>query len=172
MSVPASALSSAEALSRIRRRGLSLALGIVAFDQATKAWMIELVFDPPRLIQLAPFANLAPVWNRGISFGMLSGLPGSGPIILSLLALAIAGALSAWLWRTHRLSLGLALGLVIGGAIGNVIDRLHYGAVVDFLDFHVLGYHWPAFNVADSAITIGVFLMLLDTLRHDRDGPA
>ena len=171
MSVPASALSPIEALSRIRRRGLSLALGILALDQATKAWMIELVFDPPRLIELAPFANLAPVWNRGISFGMLSGLPGSGPIVLSVLALAIAGALTAWLWRAQRLGLGLALGLVIGGALGNMIDRLRYGAVVDFLDFHVLGYHWPAFNVADSAITIGVFLMLLDTLRHDRARP-
>jgi len=153
-----------------RRRGLALALGVIALDQATKAWMLGLVFDPPRRIPVTSFFNLVPVWNRGISFGMFNDLASWGPIILTALALAVSGVLIAWLWRaTHRL-LGLALGLIIGGAIGNVIDRIRYGAVVDFLDFHALGYHWPAFNVADAAITVGVFLMLFDSLSSGNRG--
>jgi signal peptidase II len=168
--LPATALSPAQAVSRIRRRGLALAVAVVALDQAVKAGMIGLVFDPPRLIEVAPFFNLVPVWNRGISFGLFNDLAEFGPIILTALALAVSGLLGAWLWRARRLGLGLTLGLVIGGAVGNVIDRVRFGAVVDFLDFHALGYHWPAFNVADSAITVGVFLMLLDTLSHERVG--
>jgi len=152
----------------IRRRSLGLALAVVALDQAFKVWMLRLVFDPPRIIELTPFANLAPVWNRGISFGMFNDLAEYGPLVLAALALIVSVVLTAWLWQARRLSLGLALGLVIGGAIGNVIDRLRFGAVVDFLDLHAFGYHWPAFNVADSAITVGVFLMLFDTLAADK----
>ena len=79
------------------------------------------------------------------------------------MALAVAGVLTAWLWRTANPLLGLALGLVIGGAVGNVIDRVRFGAVVDFLDFHALGYHWPAFNVADAAINVGIAILLVET---------
>jgi len=99
---------------------------------------------------------------------MFNDLAEYGPLVLAALALIVSVVLTAWLWQARRLSLGLALGLVIGGAIGNVIDRLRFGAVVDFLDLHAFGYHWPAFNVADSAITVGVFLMLFDTLAADK----
>ena len=75
------------------------------------------------------------------------------------------------LWRAQNLLLGLSLGLVVGGAIGNVIDRGRFGAVVDFLDFYVGSYHWPAFNVADSAITVGVILLILDSLKSGDEKP-
>jgi signal peptidase II len=83
-------------------------------------------------------------------------------------ALLISGALVVWLARETRMLTRLALGLVLGGAVGNAIDRLRFGAVVDFLDFHALGYHWPAFNVADSAIVIGAGLLVLESLRGGR----
>jgi len=80
------------------------------------------------------------------------------------LAAVIVAGLSVWLWKSGNRWSGAATGLVIGGAIGNVVDRLQYGAVVDFLDFHVAGYHWPAFNVADSAICVGAGMLILETL--------
>lgn len=142
------------------RLGLLLALGVFIADQITKLWMLDLVFDPPRILTITPFFNLTPVWNRGVSFGMFSSQQDWMPLILSAVAVAISIGLVVWLRRAPSRLMALALGLVIGGAIGNVIDRLRYGAVVDFLDFHVMGYHWPAFNIADAAICIGVVLIL------------
>lgn len=142
------------------RLGLLLALGVFIADQITKLWMLDLVFNPPRILTITPFFNLAPVWNRGVSFGMFSSQQDWMPLILSAVAVAISIGLVVWLRRAPSRLMALALGLVIGGAIGNVIDRLRYGAVVDFLDFHVMGYHWPAFNIADAAICIGVVLIL------------
>ena len=105
------------------------------------------------------------VWNPGISFGMLGRLGDLGPWLLIGCAVAIAVALAFWLLRESRPLTRLALGLVLGGAIGNAIDRIRFGAVVDFLDFHALGYHWPAFNVSDSAIVVGAGLLVLEGLR-------
>ena len=90
------------------------------------------------------------------------------PWLLSGLALAVVVALGFWLRRVAHPLVGVALGLIIGGALGNVIDRVRFGAVVDFLDFHALGYHWPAFNVADSAICVGAALLLVDGLLAPR----
>ena len=142
------------------RQGLLLALVVFIADQILKLWMLDLVFDPPRVLVMTSFFNLAPVWNRGVSFGMFSSQQDWMPLILSAVAVAISIGLVVWLRRAPSRLMALALGLVIGGAIGNVIDRLRYGAVVDFLDFHVMGYHWPAFNIADAAICIGVVLIL------------
>ena len=86
-------------------------------------------------------------------------------------ALAVVVCLVIWLRRTDQMLIGLGLGLVIGGATGNVIDRIRFGAVVDFLDFHLAGYHWPAFNVADAAICVGAVLMLADGLLTRRSQP-
>ncbi|MCB1556607.1 MAG: signal peptidase II, partial [Alphaproteobacteria bacterium] len=108
--------------------------------------------------------NLVLVWNKGISFGMFTQHGDYGPYILSALSLAIAGFFLIWLLRTTNRRLALSIGLVIGGAIGNVIDRLRFGAVVDFLDFHWKDWHYPAFNVADSAIVIGIAFIVLDGL--------
>ncbi len=155
------------------RPGLALAGAVVLLDQAVKAVMLYGVFGlpfpttagawhPP--IAVTDFFNLVMVWNRGISFGLLAETPGASRWLLIGLALAIAGALTVWLARAADRFLILPLGLVIGGAVGNVIDRVLYGAVADFFDFHLLGYHFWAFNVADSAISVGIALLLLDSL--------
>jgi signal peptidase II len=87
-----------------------------------------------------------------------------GPLLLTGLAIVIVIALCIWLWRADTKGVACALGLVIGGAVGNVIDRVRFGAVVDFLDVHAFGYHWPAFNVADSAICVGAAILILESL--------
>jgi signal peptidase II len=142
--------------------GLVLAAVVVGLDQLTKAWMMGLLLEPPRALPLTGFMALVPVWNRGVSFGILATPDGSMAWLLSALALAVVVGLGVWLARAERTLLGLGLALVIGGALGNVVDRWRYGQVFDFLDFHVAGWHWPAFNLADSAITVGVALLLLD----------
>ena len=144
-------------------RGPLLAVAILVLDQATK-WLALGSLDPYQYREVTPFFNLVLVWNRGVSFGMLNSLGDHGPWLLTLLAGAIGAFLIVWLLRETRTLTRLALWLVLAGAVGNAIDRLRFGAVVDFLDFHAFGYHWPAFNVADSAIVIGAGLILLDSL--------
>ncbi len=155
----------------MKRYGFALAAITIFLDQLTKIWALAELWDPPRFHEVTGFFNLVMVWNRGVSFGMFGGLGEIGPWILSALATAIAIGLSVWLWRADTRLIGTALGLIIGGAIGNVIDRIRFGAVVDFLDVHAFGYHWPAFNIADSAITIGVGLLLIDSLFGKREAP-
>jgi signal peptidase II len=150
--------------------GLALALGVLAFDQASKLWLIGFLAGGPA-IELTPFLNLVLVWNRGVSFGML-GAADFGPWPFVALSAVIVAGLAIWLWRLDRLWLALAVGAVIGGALGNVVDRIAYGAVADFLDFHLRGYHWPAFNVADSAIVIGVAAIVLEAFTRRRPGAA
>lgn len=144
--------------------GLALVLLVVLADQLVKWWILTEVMNPPRVIPVTDFFNLVLTWNRGVSFGLFSDGAQFITYVLIALALAIAGTLMVWLWRTDRWIIGIALGLVVGGALGNVIDRIRFGAVVDFLDFHWAGWHWPAFNVADSAITVGVAMIVLDSL--------
>jgi signal peptidase II len=150
------------------RLGLLVALPVVAFDQLTKWWILAEVMDPPKTIAVTGFFNLVLVWNRGVSFGLFGSESAWGPILLTVLALGIAAGLVVWLRRAESRLAAAAIGLVLGGAIGNVIDRVRFGAVVDFLDFHAAGYHWPAFNVADSAISVGVGLLLYDGLFESR----
>jgi signal peptidase II len=144
--------------------GLALAVLTVALDRATKIWALDALFDPPARITLGSALNLVPVWNRGVSFGLLSNQSVWGPWLLGGFAVVVAVALVVWLLRAEGRVLGAGLGLVIGGAVGNAIDRALYGAVVDFIDAHWGDLHWPAFNVADAAITLGVGLLLLDAL--------
>ena len=154
---------------RFRRLGFLLAVVIAVADQATKVWALDGWFDPPRVIEVTSFFNLVAVWNTGVSFGFLAGYSDWMPLALSAFAVAVTIGLAIWLWRSEGRVLAIGLGLVIGGAIGNVVDRLRFGAVVDFIDLHAAGYHWPAFNLADSAITIGVGLLLIDSFTR-RDG--
>jgi signal peptidase II len=137
----------------------------VIVDQLTKWWILTSVMTPPQRIPVTGFFDLVLVYNRGVSFGMLGNAPSWASAALIVFALLLSLALSIWMWRADTLLLGTALGFVVGGAIGNVIDRFVHGAVVDFLDFHAAGYHWPAFNVADSAITIGVVILIIDSLK-------
>ena len=146
------------------RQGLLIAVAVIVLDQITK-WIaltgLNLGENP---ITVTSFFNLVLVWNRGVSFGMFNNAGAYGPWILSGIAIAVVLGLLYWLRQAETWMAVVALGLVIGGALGNVIDRFRFGAVVDFLDFHIAGYHWPAFNVADTAICVGAGLLLLDGL--------
>ena len=154
--------------SRLFWLGLAVGLVVLALDQISKWAILNVVMVPPRIIPVFPSFNLTLVYNPGVSFGQMGWL---GPWVLSALAIAISAALVVWLRRAETALLGVALSFVIGGAVGNVIDRLRFGAVVDFLDFYVPGTgwpHWPAFNLADSAIVVGVGLIILDGLFAER----
>lgn len=153
------------------RQGALTAVAVAAADQASKAWMLEVVLDPPRTIEMLPFFNLVTVWNRGISFGLLASDTPWAAWALGAAALAIAGGLCVWLYRTQNPAEAVALGLIIGGAVGNVIDRIRLGAVFDFLDFHAFGYHWPAFNIADAAITCGAVFLVVLSIFGGREPP-
>jgi signal peptidase II len=161
------AQNAAPAGSLTPRRALTMGFGVavltLVLDQITKWWIVGRVMDPPQAVEVAPFFNLVMVWNRGITFGLF-GDAQWGRWAFAGLAMAIVVVLITWLLRAARPWIAAALGLIIGGAIGNVVDRIRWGAVADFLDFHVAGWHWPAFNVADSAIVVGVGLLLLDAL--------
>ena len=157
-------------MSPFRAGGLA-ALLIIVLDQASKWWVLTSVMTPPRRIPVTDFFALVLVHNRGVSFGMLGDAPVWMPAALIAFAILLAAALSIWMWSADSMLLGTALGLVVGGAIGNVIDRFRFGAVVDFLDVHIAAYHWPAFNVADSAISIGVILLILDSLKTRPTNP-
>lgn len=150
------------------QRAFALAFGVLAvvavLDQVVKWLIVATVMQPPRVIEVTGFFNIVLTYNSGISFGLLRGGDGWMVVALIVLALAVVGALLRWLWRQPEPLLAVSVGLVCGGAVGNALDRIHRGAVVDFLDFHLGGWHWPAFNLADSAITVGVALLLIDGL--------
>ncbi len=151
------------------RLALAIAAATIVLDQFSKWAVLALVMDPPRVIPMTGFFNLVLTFNTGISFGFFGGEAAAWkPWVLSALALAICAALLYWLRRQPKRLLGLAVGLVVGGAVGNVIDRMHQPGVVDFLDFYYGGWHWPAFNLADSAITVGVAFLVFDGLFGER----
>jgi len=145
---------------------IALVFGLMALDQASKFVMLDLIFDPPRRLVVTDFFWLSPVWNRGVSFGLLASDDPRAPYLLFAFAVLVAGGMAIWLARARTRLLRIALALVIAGALGNAIDRILHGAVVDFLDFHYAGAHFPAFNLADSAITIGVGLLLMDSFLY------
>lgn len=157
------------------RLGALLAVLTFLLDQLTKWLVVEGLMRPagvtetpfyvPYTIKLTPFFDLVMAWNRGVSFGIFNN--GDSPYnawALTALSLAICSALVVWMMRCKDTLLRVALGMIVGGALGNVIDRIRFGAVADFLDVHVAGYHWPAFNIADSAITVGAALLLIDAM--------
>ncbi len=153
----------------LTRFALAVALVAAAIDQATKLWLL-FVFDlgTRGIVTLTPFLDLALVWNTGISYGLLRQ---EGPlgqwVLLALKAIAVI-LLWIWLARTSSRLTALSLGLIIGGAIGNAIDRLAYGAVADFVLFHVttasFSFKWYVFNLADVAIVAGVIGLLYETV--------
>ena len=145
------------------RIGLPIAAAVFLLDQASK-WLMLDVMTPPRAIEVTGFFNLVLAWNTGVSFSLFSGSGDAGRWILTGIALVVSVAILVWMGRTGRTLLAAGFGAIAGGALGNALDRIIHGAVVDFLDFHVAGWHWPAFNVADSAITLGVVAVLADGL--------
>ena len=153
-----------------RNSGLMLWLGIalvmVLLDQASKIMMSQfLLYGQSETI--TSYFNLVMVYNKGAAFSFLSDQPGWQRYFFTAVSV-IASLFILWMLRrnpTQRLFCW-SLALILGGAIGNLIDRIAYGHVIDFLDFHVGGWHWPAFNVADSAITVGAILFVLDEFRR------
>jgi signal peptidase II len=142
--------------------GLVVAVITALLDQYSKHYIFGILAEiPSKQIEILPFFNLVMVQNFGVSFGMFNNMP-NGHLILSVMASLIALVLLIWMWRAKKLYLSVALGLIIGGAVGNIIDRVRYGAVADFLDVYWGNYHWPAFNLADSAVFVGVVLILLE----------
>lgn len=152
-------------------RWLLIAGIVVVLDQITKHVAVAaLAGHPP--VEVTSFFNLLLVYNRGAAFSFLAGMGGWQREFFIVVA-AVASIWIVYLLRRYpqQSLFCLALSLVLGGAIGNVIDRVLIGAVVDFLDFHAYGWHWPAFNVADSAITCGAALLIWDGLRGDSSKP-
>lgn len=151
------------------RLGLLAAVLLLLADQASKWWILHGLNLPELrnvpLLRAGPFGlDLTMVWNRGVTFGMLSGEGPLNHVILALVAVVIAGLLLRWLWRAETRMVAIALGAVIGGAVGNVIDRLRFGAVVDFIRAHAWGWDWYVFNVADAGIVCGVVALMADAL--------
>ncbi len=139
---------------------------IVLADQITK-WMVLGRLAPWERVEITAFFNLVLAFNKGAAFSFLAGAGGWQTPLLVAFALVAAVVVSVMLLRSPgRRMFCAGLALILGGAVGNVIDRLRYGHVVDFLDLHAGGWHWPAFNVADSAITVGAALLILDGFRH------
>lgn len=144
------------------RLGMSLFAVILISDQITKQLVLASI-ERFELIEVTSFFNLVLVWNTGVSFGMFQNDGTTGRWLLVALAIIISSVIIYLLMREkHRLP-QLAYWLVLAGALGNVIDRVIYGAVIDFLDVHLNNYHWPAFNVADSAIVVGALMLVVDS---------
>lgn len=157
-----------KSISKLGWAAYGLAAFVFVADQLSKYWILY-VYDLPSRFSTpiaGPF-SLTMVWNRGVSFGLFRADADLVRWLLTLFSICVAIGLAIWVRKAHRPLLGLGLGLVIGGAIGNAIDRIRFGAVVDFLDFQRLGFFPWVFNVADSAITVGVVFLLLDSLRKE-----
>lgn len=157
-----------ETLRHLRKMSyLLISLAVLVLDQWTK-WLVELHLPHHTAHPLIPgFLNLTHVRNTGVAFGLFATDHGGGSLMLVLLGLGALTAVGAYFWFTpsrDRILL-TALALVVGGAIGNLIDRISSGAVTDFIDVYVGNHHWPSFNVADSAISIGIVLMAIDSFR-------
>ncbi len=148
----------------LRRLGLVIAGLVIVLDQLSKYWVLNLLRlreRPMGHIELTPLFDLTFVWNQGVSFGLFKAGTLTGRLLLSAFALLVLAVMLAWLWRAHGRLAAASLGLIIGGALGNLVDRLRFGRVVDFIDFSDMHFIW-VFNIADSAITIGALLMLVD----------
>lgn len=150
--------------------GLSIALAAVLLDQLSKYFMLNEVLGEQIVIEVTPFFNWIRAWNTGVSFSMFNDYGSLGTVILSAVAGAIVVALVVWLKNEQNRLAQAALGMIIGGAIGNVIDRVRLGAVFDFLDFHIAGSHWPAFNLADSFICVGAVILIIQSIFIKREG--
>lgn len=145
-----------------------ISLAVILLDQLSKIFILD-IMTPPQTYEILPFANIILAYNKGVSFSMMSNGSPYGPYILAIVAMLICVGLVWWMMKEKDKWTRIGIALIIGGALGNVIDRFLYGAVVDFVDLHAFGYHWPAFNVADSAICIGAFLILLRAFRLSQE---
>ncbi len=153
----------------LRRLFLIMFAATLVLDQASKLWLYFVVDIAARQpIEVTPFFNLILVWNFGVSYGLLQQSTELGRWALTLFKVAAAIGLSIWAWRSQEKWLVLGLGLIAGGALGNAIDRVLYGAVLDFAHFFWRGFSWYVFNVADAAIVVGVGFLLYDGFTSGR----
>jgi signal peptidase II len=141
----------------------AIPFALTAVDQLTKFIMLEAIFFPPRTINLLPFLNFTPVWNKGISFGFLVDAGAWAPPLLTLFAV-LFGLILPFVFRNSDKISRWGIMLMSGGALGNAIDRMIHGSVVDFIDVFAGQWHWPAFNVADIAIVIGAGILILGSM--------
>lgn len=146
--------------------GLAVAAVVFAADLASKLYVLDtLALEATGPIRVLPFLDLVLVWNRGVSYGLFQQDSDLGRWLLVAVTAVATVALTAWLVRTRSRLNAVALGLVVGGAVGNGVDRVVYGAVVDFVHFHVADFSWYVFNVADAAIVAGAALIAFDAVR-------
>jgi len=168
---------------------LFLSVGVILADQLSKWLVVEHVINPilsgksgvnfihwymqePQItesasLRITSFFNIVMAWNTGVSFSLFNDMGALGSYLLIAIALGITLLFGYWLMRTSHILYGIGYALVIGGALGNVIDRARFGAVIDFLDVHAYGYHWPAFNVADISVVTGIGLLIIVSLFFD-----
>ncbi len=144
-------------------RGLFVAAVTLLLDYVSKTYFIGKLLTPfPTTIDLLPFLKLEPAWNPGVSFGILRDLGIHSPLPFIVLSLVITGALLFWMTKTTSAYLHIAIGFIIGGALGNVLDRILYDAVFDFIALYYNQFTWPNFNIADAAIVGGCFMLIVD----------
>lgn len=163
---------------------------VIFFDQITKWMVTELIMRPAQnegvsipfmqwlmdtpgklsyhSFEILPFYNIVLVWNYGVSFGMFNNQSDENALILVGVAVVISFFLLVWMLGATNKYIGIALSLAIGGAFGNIIDRMRFGAVIDYIDLHVAGYHWPAFNVADSCVVAGIGFVIVHSLFFEK----
>ncbi|MDM8569374.1 signal peptidase II [Thiotrichales bacterium HSG1] len=149
---------------------LWISLLVVILDQASKLWIdSNLSFNQP--VNLLSFFDLRLLYNEGAAWSFLADAGGWQRWFLATLAFGISIVLIVWLSRLERKQvwLSIALALVLGGAIGNLIDRVVYGYVIDFIDIYYQKWHWPAFNIADSAISVGAVMLVVDAILEGKD---
>lgn len=157
---------------------ISIILAIILIDQLVKGYFLYLVTNdiplygsawrlvpfPYLISHVTDFFNIVFTWNPGTSFSLFRSMGESAPILIIVMTSIIIGFISYYLFNNSKSNEKLPLALIVGGALGNLVDRLRFGAVIDFLDFHAGSFHWPAFNVADICITVGIGLYLLNLI--------
>ena len=142
---------------------LILSLSLFIFDQISKMYVIKNLDFFANGYQMFPFLNFVFVTNKGISFGLLSNFDIS--FYLGMISILISFAILVWIFKSQKKEEIIALSLILGGALGNGIDRIKDRFVIDFIDLHLFGYHWPSFNLADTFITIGAIVLIFFNLR-------
>ena len=158
-------------MNKTKKKLLILIPLFIFLDQLSKKWMVNNIFDSQIIIEINKYLNFVPVWNKGISFGMLSNFMNIN-FFMIIVTSGILLFLISWFVKTESRNLSLSLSFIISGAIGNLVDRLNHKAVVDFIDIHIGNHHWPAFNFADSYITIGAFIYVFTIFTSQKDNIA
>ena len=154
-----------------KKKLIFLMLFLVSLDQITKSWALKNIFKNENIIEVNNFLNFIPVWNKGISFGLLSDLININ-FFMIIVSSTIALFFFIWFIKTQNNKLIISLTFIISGALGNIIDRFNHKAVVDFIDVQINNLHWPTFNLADSYITLGAFIYIIAIFTSQKDNIA